>query len=103
MDNLKQIQENIIKEFGLENAPEEKKVTMIESIGKMIFQAVLMRSMDTLEEEEQVELEKIVDENGEPEKIFQYLEEKIDGFQDIIKEEAEKIKTEFVESMNLIK
>ena len=49
---------------------------MITTIGKLIFQAVLMRTMENLSETDQDELEKIVDENSEPEKVFGFLKEK---------------------------
>ena len=67
------------KEWGLES--------------KMIYQAVLVRALDVLSEEEEVEFDLLLDEDTTtPQKVLTFLRSKIPEFEQIVLEERQNIK-----------
>ncbi|MEK7564565.1 MAG: DUF5663 domain-containing protein [Patescibacteria group bacterium] len=86
------IQKNITDVFDFSHLPPEEQEKKILDIGSIIYQNVLMRVMETIPEEVQDEFEKILDNNAQPEEIFNFLNSKVDNFEKIIEEEALKFK-----------
>jgi hypothetical protein len=66
----------------------------VDRLGKLIFQAVLVRVLPILSEQDLAEYEKIVDSKEGGEVIFKFLGEKIPDFEKIIMEEAESLRAE---------
>ena len=89
MELDKEINDMIIKIFRIENASPEKQKEVVETSGKVIYQAVVTRALDEMKEEDLDEFEKITDSDPTPEKIFAFFREKIPNFDKILEEEAE--------------
>ena len=89
--------ESIIKDWGLGSLPEAKQKEMVDHIGRIIFQAILVRSLDILSSEEQAELDFLLDRNETtPRDIMLFLKAKIPTFDALLKEERDKLKEELV-------
>ncbi len=88
------IKKTIVDLFGLEAMPPEKAAEMVERLGKLVFQSVLVRVLPLLSEKDMTEYEKIVDSKEGGEKIFLFLSEKVPDLENIIKEEAEALRAE---------
>lgn len=88
------IKETLMDLFELDKMPPEKAVEVIERLSKLIFQAVLVRVLPLLSEEDLAEYEKLVDSQQEGDELFKFLSQKVEGFENIIKEEAENLHTE---------
>ena len=88
------IKETIVTMFKLDQLPPDKMMEMVERLGKLVFQSVLVRSLPLLSEEELVEYEKIVDEKKGGEVLFAFLKDKIPDFEKIISEESELLRAE---------
>jgi len=101
MDNL--FNENIISHLGLEHLDPAKQEETLLRIGKIIYQAIMLRVVDLLNEEDQKEFEKIIDaEGGEGEKgeaMISFLKSKISNLDEIAKEEIAKFKEETMNVM----
>ena len=95
--------QNIIKYLHLEHLDETKQEETLLRIGKVIFQAVMLRVMDILTEEEQKEFEKVLDVVGADEsrqdEVMTFLKSKIPNIDEISKEEIVKLKEETVSVM----
>src|SRR3989344_5946716 len=87
------IQKTIVDLFELEKMPPEKAAEMMNRLGKLIFQAVLVRALPLLSEQDMAEYERVVA-SGEGEEIFKFLGEKVSNFENIIKEESEALRAE---------
>ncbi|MEI8270404.1 MAG: DUF5663 domain-containing protein [bacterium] len=84
------IQNNIIKDLELDKlTPQEQEETLVR-IGSVIYQNVLMRVLDTMEDKDQDEFEKLLDNNANSEEIFNFLNSKNKNFEQIISEESNK-------------
>jgi hypothetical protein len=89
-----------IAEWGLQSLPEEKQVEMIDRIGRLIYQAVLVRSLDLLSDNEQDELDEMLnhDTTG-PQEVLVFLAQKIPTFEQMRLEEVAKLKDEVLVSV----
>ncbi len=87
------ISNDIVNEWGLKTLPRETQVEMIDRIGRVIFQAVLVKSLDILDEDEQIELDSLMDQDeSTPESIMEFLSTKIPTFNQLLLEERQSLK-----------
>ena len=88
------IKKTIVDLFELDKMTSEKAAEMVDRLGKMIFQAVLVRVLPLLTEEDLAEYERIVSGEEGGEAVFKFLNEKVPNFENIIMEEAEALRKE---------
>lgn len=91
------LSKDVIAEWGLGDLPQEEQIDMVDRIGRLIYQAVLVRSLDILSEAEQEELDLLLDEDtSTPEDVVIFLEHKIPTFRLLLKEEIGKLKADIL-------
>jgi hypothetical protein len=78
----------LIRALGIEGATKENQEKTIESVGTVIYQSVLMRALDGMNDEEVDEFEKFAKENPAPDQMFAYLRSKVPNFDGLMEEEA---------------
>lgn len=89
------LSKDIIAEWKLTNLSEQEQIDFVERIGRLIYQAVLVQSLDILSEIEQEELDMLLDEDTTtPEDVLNFLSKKIPTFNLLLKEEIRKLKGE---------
>ncbi len=98
-----EVRKNIISLFEIEKLPEEKQEETITKIGKIIFQAVLIRVLPLMEEEDRLEYEKLVESGVEAEALLDFFFEKVPGFLQIVAEESENFRKESAEVLEQVK
>jgi len=101
MDNI--FNQNIISYLGLEHLDQDKQEETLLRIGKVIYQAMMLRVMDILSEDEQKEFGQILDAVGTNEnkqgEIMDFLKVKIPNLDEVAKEEITKFKKETMDVM----
>lgn len=91
------LSKDIISEWGLGELPQEEQIDMVDRIGRLIYQALLVRSLDILSEVEQEEFDLLLDEDTTtPEEVVLFLERKIPTFKLLLKEEVNKLKSDIL-------
>lgn len=91
------LSKDIIKEWGLQSIPLEKQEEVVERIGRLLYQAILVRSLDILSEKEQDDLDKLLDKDDTtPQTVFAFLESKIPTFQDLMRDEKASLKRDIL-------
>jgi hypothetical protein len=88
------IKDTLIDLFELNKLEPAKAAEMVDRLAKLVFQAVLARTLPALSEADFDEYEKIVDSGRGGEVLFKFLNEKVPNFENIIKEEAELLRKE---------
>ncbi len=89
------LSKDIISEWGLGELPQEEQIDMVDRIGRLIYQAILVRSLDILSEIEQDEFDALLNEDtSTPEEVVIFLERKIPTFKVLLKEEVGKLKAD---------
>jgi hypothetical protein len=87
------LSKDIIREWGLLDLPETKQVELVDRIGKLLYQAILVRSLDILSEKEEGELDVLLDKDATTaQDVLVFLASKIKNFDAIVAEEREKLK-----------
>ncbi len=91
------ISKDIVSEWGLGDLPQEEQIDMVDRIGRLIYQAILVRSLDILSEVEQDEFDLLLNEDATtPEDVVLFLERKIPTFTLLLKEEIAKLKADIL-------
>jgi len=96
MDTIKK---DLFELFELDKMSPEKAAEMIQRLGRLVFQGVLVRVLPLLSESEMDEYEKITEKENDLEEIISFLTKKIPDFDKIIKEEAETLRDEMAKDM----
>ena len=87
------LSKDMVAEWGLGKLPEIKQVEMVDRIGRLLYQAILVRSLDILSEKEQTEFDLLLDEDATtPEDVLKFLATKIPTFEQMRQEEVNKLK-----------
>ena len=88
---------DIIKEWGLSSLPDSKREEMVNRIGRIIYQALLVRSLDILSDVEQTELDTLLDiDSTTPQDVLLFLKLKIPTFEQLIIEERKNLKEDLL-------
>jgi hypothetical protein len=88
------IKETIEDLFELDKMPPEKAAEMVNRLGTLVFQAVLVRALPMLSETDLTEYERIIEAKEGGDILFKFLSEKVPDFENIITEEAELLRAE---------
>ncbi len=90
-----EIKQNVIKGLGLDALPEDKQEEALETVGKIIFQNIIVRALDELSESDQDALEKLLSTGqADGDEISSFLGSKIQNFDSIVEDEVAKFRDE---------
>ncbi len=93
-------EKDLFSELHLETFSEEERQRFIADVGELLQKRVLLRIAQDMKEEDKEEFEKFLeDENTTPEQVNDYLREKFPNIDEIIGEEIEAIKKDFLSVM----
>lgn len=83
----------IAKDFGLANMNGEEQEKMIEKIGNLLFESVVERAVDVMDESEMNGFEDtIAHAEGDYQKVISFLKNNVSGFDKIVSEELSRLK-----------
>ena len=83
------------KEWGLSSLLDSEQTDSSFSIGRILYQALLVRSLDILSEKEEDELDALLDKDSTtPEDVLAYLQSKIPTFERLVTEERLRLKSD---------
>lgn len=98
------LNQNIVEELGITSLPEPEKIKILERIGRLIYQSVIIRVLEKLNEDAQDEFERIVDIHSEtPEGaqvILDFLKSKVEDLDNLVAEEVASFKRESLSAMS---
>lgn len=86
---------DIIKELGIESLPAEQQEKLLNKIGTVLYQAIFLRAIDTLSEQEQDALDAFLGAHeDDPQALFSYLQEHVVDFEKIVEQEVARFRAE---------
>lgn len=91
-----EIKQTIIDELGLADLPEDKKEQLLIKMTEVVLKRIFLETMEKLSEKDQEAYSKLIDENVEPAKLEEFLQEKIVDYDKMV----EKIVLDFKEEMS---
>lgn len=86
---------DMIEELGLEDLPEERQLKIVSEMGDALYDRILLRLVEKLNDKEAEEMNRLLKE-GKEEKINEYLEKKIPNLGAIIKREVKTFQKEII-------
>jgi len=95
------IKENLFEMFELDKMPVEKAEEMLEKLSKLVFQAVLVRSLPLLSEEDLGEYEKVVASEEGGDVLLEFLNKKVPEFNKIVLEETGELRRELSKKLEV--
>jgi hypothetical protein len=83
----------IVKDFGLESMDSREQEKMIEKIGNLLFESVVERAVDIMDDKSMAEFENTLNNAGSDyQKIVSFLKSEVSGFDKIVSEEMSRLK-----------
>lgn len=95
------LKQNIVKELGLDLLSAEDQEKALLSIGKIIFQAVLIRIMEVMSVKDKDELDKLLSKKIGEEELLTFLQSKEPNLDKIVEAEVIKFKEESLKVMQV--
>ena len=80
----------LVKALGIGSLPEEEQEAALERAGALVYQAVVTRALEEMDEATVDEFEKILEGTPSPELLLAFFQEKIPNFEVMIAEEAKQ-------------
>ena len=91
------LSKDIIKEWNLSSASPEEQKSALENIGRILYQAILVKSLDILSDTEEEELDGLLDKDTTTtEDVLKFLKSKIPTFDLLVKKERDNIRQGFL-------
>jgi hypothetical protein len=94
---MNQLSQDVIREWGLGELDAAKQLEMVDRIGRLMYQAILVRALDILSDKEQTEFDLLLDEDTTtPNDVLAFLASKIPTFEQLVRDERNKLKMELL-------
>ena len=91
------LSKDVIRDWGLGTMPAPEQSAIVERIGRILYQAILVRSLDILSEKEQVEFDEILDNDSTtPDDVLAFLQKKIPTFEKMVEDERKSLKEDIL-------
>jgi hypothetical protein len=88
-----ELNKKIAKDFGLENMEAEEQEKMIEKIGNLLFESVVERAVDLMDESLMTKFEGVLEKAGSDYgQIISFFKSNVSGFDKIVTEELSRLK-----------
>ena len=88
-----EMRQKIAQDFGFADLPPLEQERMIEKVGNLLFESVLERSFDHLNDKDLLDYEQMLEKSGAGyENIMTFFKERIKNFSEIVSEELGRLK-----------
>jgi hypothetical protein len=98
MTDQAQLQKELLEELGLASLPPDKQEEILIKMTEVLLKRIFVETMEKLSEADREMYEKMVDEKSEPEKIGEFLKEKVLNYDEMV----QKIIADFKEEMKKV-
>lgn len=89
-ENLKK---KIAQDFGLTQMPQEEQDKFIERIGSMLFESVIERAVDVMDETAMADFDLVLNTAGDDyQKVISFLRDRVPSFKEIVADEMSHFK-----------
>jgi hypothetical protein len=98
MTDSVQLQKELLEELGLSSLPPDKQEEILIKMTEVLLKRIFVETMEKLSEADRQAYEKMVDEKSDPEKIGEFLKEKVLNYDEMV----QKIIVDFKEEMKKV-
>lgn len=86
------LQENLVKTLHLDLLPQAKQVKVLEDIGAILYQRILLRTLEVMDETAKDEFDALLGSSPQQEAVANFLTSKVPNFNDLVLDEVAKFK-----------
>lgn len=87
------LNKKIIEDFGLGNMDPEEQERMIEKIGNLLFENVVERAVDSMDDEVMKDFDDLLESAGSDyEKVVSFLKNRVPNFDVVVSDELSRLK-----------
>jgi hypothetical protein len=88
-----ELKKKISSDFGLTKMDSEEQERIIEKIGNLLFESVIERSLNLMNEQTTKDFDEVITNAGEDyEKVIRFLNENVPGFNNLVIDEMKRLK-----------
>lgn len=88
-----EFKKKITEDFGLKGMDSEEQERMIEKIGNLLFESVIERAVDAMDDKAMSDFEELLaTAEGDYQKVIAFLKDRVNGFSKIVSEEMARLK-----------
>lgn len=93
-------QTNLMAALGLDKLPEAEQIELYNKIGGVLFQGILIRAIESMDETQQDALDKFLGEHpDDPDALMEYLRTNVKDFDALAEDEVARFKASAMELM----
>ena len=97
-----QIDNTIIKTLGLDVLPAGEQQEALARMAAVVYQEVVVRALNVMNDSDKEKFDSILSTTNDPEILLAFLSEKLPNLNEIVEEEANKLKKETGDIMSQI-
>lgn len=97
------IEKDLITALGLEDAPREKQLEIIEKTGAVLFGAIMQEAITRIPEQELDSLDELMSDPTNTDKVYLFLRDKIDNFDQMVEKVVADFKSETLQILDSLK
>lgn len=88
--------DQFVKSLGIDSLPEEKRDELLVKMTEVLLKRIFIETMEKLGESGRDEYEELMQKNPQPEELENFFSERIDNYDEIIRNIIEQFKTEMI-------
>jgi len=99
------IQKNLLKSLGIDKLSSEEQDAILERISNLIFQGVITRAMEELSADDRKEFDAVLkkqEQDPASDALYLFLKERIPRLDEVVAEEIEVFKEDFIGTMKAL-
>lgn len=97
-----QIEDTIIKTLGLDALPEGEQREALAQMAAVVYQEVILRALAVMDDEDKEKFDEILSTTNDPDVLLVFLAQKLPNLNEIVEDEANKLKKETGDIMSQI-
>lgn len=86
------LEENLVKTLRLDLLPAPKQAKVLEDIGAILYQRILMRVLENMDDKTKDEFDALLGSNPKEDAMAGFLQSKVSNFNDLVLDEVAKFK-----------
>jgi Glu-tRNA(Gln) amidotransferase subunit E-like FAD-binding protein len=79
-NKINTMQEELMKELGLNNLSEDQQRNLLTKMTETVLKRIFLETLERLDGEDKNKYQEMIEKNSDPEKVNEFLREKIDNY-----------------------
>ncbi|GBE16801.1 hypothetical protein BMS3Abin15_00625 [bacterium BMS3Abin15] len=100
MNSQDKLQEQLVKELGLDNLPEDRQQELLIKTTEVLLKRIFLETMEKLSDHGRSEYEKMIKKGAEPQQLEEFLKSNIQNYENMVQGVIDDFKEEMKEDIS---